>query len=425
MNFDEKEYLDRLVDKEIERYLQVFGAISVEGPKWCGKTWTSFKHAKSWVFLDNDYDKSIALFEPDLILNKEAPELIDEWTYVPEIWDKVRRKCDENNKNGKYILTCSTELNDDEFKKKVKHSGAGRIGKIKMYPMSLYEAKISKGEASLTDMLNNKQKNVLTTKYTIEDVANMIVRGGWPRNLNVDLDKMQIIPKSYIESILNKDIDDGKKRDKNKMNMLLKSLARNESTIASIETLINDIEEYNSNEEILQSRITVNDYLDVLNRLHLIENQEAYSNNYRSRNRVGKSVKRHFTDPSIACAVLNLTSEKLIKDLKTFGLMFESLVERDLRIYAEYLGGKLYHFRDNISGLEVDSIIEFVDGEYCAIEVKLGFNEIEAAKKTLLKFADNMLVKPKFMAIIVSNIDTVVKDKETGIYILPITALKP
>ena len=182
MNFDEKEYLDRLVDKEIERYLQVFGAISVEGPKWCGKTWTSFKHAKSWVFLDNDYDKSIALFEPDLILNKEAPELIDEWTYVPEIWDKVRRKCDENNKNGKYILTCSTELNDDEFKKKVKHSGAGRIGKIKMYPMSLYEAKISKGEASLTDMLNNKQKNVLTTKYTIEDVANMIVRGGWPRN---------------------------------------------------------------------------------------------------------------------------------------------------------------------------------------------------------------------------------------------------
>ena len=209
----------------------------------------------------------------------------------------------------------------------------------------------------------------------------MIVRGGWPRNLNVDLDKIQIIPKSYIESILNKDIDDGKKRDKNKMNMLLKSLARNESTIASIETLINDIEEQNSNEEILQSRITVNDYLDVLNRLHLIENQEAYSNNYRSRSRVGKSVKRHFTDPSIACAVLNLTSEKLIKDLKTFGLMFESLVERDLRIYAEYLGGKLYHFRDNISGLEVDSIIEFADGEYCAIEVKLGFNEVEAAKK--------------------------------------------
>lgn len=424
MKFDEKNYLPRLLDKKVEEYLGVFGALSVEGPKWCGKTWTSSKHAKSFVYLDDDDIKGRALLDLELVLNGEYPELIDEWHLVPKIWDRVRRKCDEDSIRGKYILTCSTELND-ESKKEVFHSGAGRIGKIKMYTMSLYESKDSTGEASLTDMLKGVQKNVNVKVPSLKEIADLIIRGGWPRNIEVDSKNIGLIPKSYIESILDKDMNDDKKRNKNKMRMVIKSLARNESTIVSNQTIMSDIEEIATEEELIESRATIVDYLDVLERLHLIENQEAYSENYRSRNRVGKSPKRHLTDPSIACAALNLTADKLIKDLNTFGFMFESLVERDLRIYIEYLGGNLYHFRDNVTGLEVDSILEFSDGEYAAIEIKLGYNKVDEAKKQLLRFYDNMITKPKFMCIITSNFGSVVKDPETGIYILPITALKP
>ena len=417
MNFNNDEYLPRLIDKNLDDYLKVFGALSVEGPKWCGKTWTSSKHAKSAVYLDDDETKERALLDLELILNEEQPELIDEWHLVPKIWDKVRRKCDEDSKKGKYILTCSTELND-ERKKEVFHSGAGRIGKIKMYTMSLYESGDSTGDASLTAMLEDKQKNVNVKIPSLKELANLIVRGGWPSNIKVDADKVGLIPKSYIESILDKDMNDDKKRDKNKMRMLLKSLSRNESTVVSNETLIKDIDS-------IESRITLKDYLDVLDRLHIIENQEAYSENYRFKERIGKSPKRHLTDPSLACASLNMNADKLLKDLKTFGFLFESLVERDLRIYIEYLGGHLYHFRDNVTGLEVDSILEFSNGDYAAVEIKLGYNAIDSAKKDLLKFYDNMITKPKFMCIITGNFTSVVKDKETGIYIVPITALKP
>ena len=424
MNFNKDEYMPRLIDKNLDDYLKVFGALSVEGPKWCGKTWTSSKHAKSAVYLDDDETKERALLDLELILNEEQPELIDEWHLVPKIWDKVRRKCDEDSKKGKYILTCSTELND-ERKKEVFHSGAGRIGKVKMYTMSLYESGDSTGDASLTAMLEDKQKNVNVKIPSLKELANLIVRGGWPSNIKVDADKVGLIPKSYIESILDKDMNDDKKRDKNKMRMLLKSLSRNESTVVSNETLIKDIENYENESELIESRVTLKDYLDVLDRLHIIENQEAYSENYRSKERIGKSPKRHLTDPSLACACLNLNADKLLKDLKTFGFLFESLVERDLRIYIEYLGGHLYHFRDNVTGLEVDSILEFSNGDYAAVEIKLGYNAIDSAKKDLLKFYDNMITKPKFMCIITGNFTSVVKDKETGIYIVPITALKP
>lgn len=424
MNFNNDEYMPRLIDKNLDDYLKVFGALSVEGPKWCGKTWTSSKHAKSAVYLDDDETKERALLDLELILNEEQPELIDEWHLVPKIWDKVRRKCDEDSKKGKYILTCSTELND-ERKKEVFHSGAGRIGKIKMYTMSLYESGDSTGDASLTAMLEDNQKNINVKIPSLKELANIIVRGGWPSNIKVDADKVGLIPKSYIESILDKDMNDDKKRDKNKMRMLLKSLSRNESTVVSNETLIKDIENYENESELIESRITLKDYLDVLDRLHIIENQEAYSENYRSKERIGKSPKRHLTDPSLACACLNLNADKLLKDLKTFGFLFESLVERDLRIYIEYLGGHLYHFRDNVTGLEVDSILEFSNGDYAAVEIKLGYNAIDSAKKDLLKFYDNMITKPKFMCIITGNFTSVVKDKETGIYIVPITALRP
>lgn len=425
MSLRKEEYIDRLVDEKIEEYLSIFGAVSIEGPKWCGKTWTSLNHANSVVLLDEEEIKEKAKLSLDLILNEKRPELIDEWNLIPEVWDAVRRKCDETTKKGNYILTCSTKLTDEEQKEKIHHSGAGRIGKIQMHTMSLYESGDSTGKVSIQDMLNNNLENTLNEKITLDKLANLIIRGGWPSNIKTPEDKIGIIPKSYIEAIIEKDIHDDKKRDKSKMTMLLKSLARNESTIASKSTLLKDIEQCGNEREIIESRITIDDYLDVLNRLHITENQNAYNENYRSPERIGKSSKRHFTDPSLACACLDLTKDKLINDLKTFGFMFEALVERDLRIYMEYLGGKLYHFRDNVSGIEADSILEFNDGEYAAIEIKLGYHEVENAKKSLLNLYNNMIKKPRFMCIIVGYTDVIAKDPKTGIYIVPITALKP
>lgn len=424
MKFDKKNYLPRLADEKLEKYLRVFGAVSVEGPKWCGKTWTSSKYANSSIYLDEETTYEKASLNLEMVLNEEKPELIDEWTKIPKVWDVVRRKCDSIGTPGNYILTCSTELSEMR-KKEVFHSGAGRIGKLKMYPMSLYESKDSTGEASIMDMYNGVQKDVNVTVPSLEDIATLIIRGGWPSNLKVDKSLVGLIPNSYIEAILDKDINDERKRDKNKMKMLLKSLARNESTVVSNQTLLKDIDNFADENVILESRATIADYLDVLTRLYVIDLQESYSANYRSPERIGKSAKRHFIDPSLACSILELDEEKLMNDLNTFGFMFESLVERDLKIYANYLDGHLYHFRDNVSGLEVDSILEFKGGEYAAIEIKLGNNKVEEAKANLIKFANSMVKKPKFMCVITANSTYVGYDKENEIYVLPITALKP
>ena len=425
-----KNYKKRLIEKKLEDYLSVFGAVSIEGPKWCGKTWTSLMHCKSEVYMDDDDVREMAKLDVKSVFNNDPqkrPQLIDEWHLVPTIWDAVRRECDKTTEKGNFIITGSTTLPNKIMKEKVHHSGAGRIGRLNMYTMSLYESGDSSGKASLQKMLDNTQETINTGNVEILQIAKLLIRGGWPANININDKKIGLIPKSYIDSILNIDMneDTEKRRDKNKMRMLLKSLARNESSIVGNKTILKDIIEYENGTELLSSRDTVIDYLDVLDRLHLIENQEAYGENYRSPSRVGKSPKRHLTDPSLSCACLGLTPEKLLRDLNTFGLMFEALVERDLRIYMDYLDGHLYHFRDNVTGLEVDSILEFSDGEYAAIEIKLGYNQVEEAKTSLLKFYDNMVKKPSFMCIIVGKCPAVIKDTETGIYIVPITALKP
>lgn len=423
MSLKKEEYKERLIDKKIEEYLNVFGAISIVGPKWCGKTWTSLAHSNTVKYINSDDKKLLKLAELDIeqVLAGEYPILIDEWQLLPSIWDYVRRKCDLDNVKGKYILTGSAT----EKENTINHSGAGRICKIDMYTMSLYESGDSSGEVSLNDLFNNKNIKNQTVKTTkLEDIANLILRGGWPQNINKSAKDAQIISKSYIRDILDKDISeiDNVKRDKGKMEMLLKSLARNESTLATNETLIKDIIE---NEYDSINKDTVGEYLNVLDKLHLLENQKAFNPNIRSRENVGKSSKRHFTDPSLACALLNLNYDKLLNDLNTFGFLFESLVERDLRIYSEYNNGELRHFRNNVSGLEVDAIVLNEDGEYGAIEVKLGANEIEDATNNLLKFYDNVDKKPKFMCVICGLWDTIVRDPKTGIYILPITVLKP
>ena len=430
MEIEGRKYIPRLIDKKVDDYLSVFGAVCIEGPKWCGKTLTSLNHAKSVTYMDDDDNKELAKIDVKAIFNKELekrPQLIDEWHLVPTIWDAVRRECDKTISKGNFILTGSTTLPKNLADEKVFHSGVGRIGRINMYTMSLFESGDSTGKASLMDMYEGTLESMNNGEVELVDIARFIVRGGWPANLDIDDDKINIIPKSYIDSILNIDMheESDKRRDKNKMLMLLRSLSRNETAIVGNKTIIKDIEEYENSNDLLSSRETIASYLDVLNRLHLTLNQEAYSYNYRSPERIGKSPKRHLVDPSLACACLNLTVDKLLKDLKTFGFLFESLVERDLRIYMDYLDGNLYHFRDSITGLEVDSILEFADGEYAAIEIKLGFNGVKEALSSLTKFYDSMVKKPKFMCVIVGKCASILRDSETGIYIVPITALKP
>ena len=425
MSLRKSEYIDRLVDKKIDEYLSIFGAVSIEGPKWCGKTWASLNHANSKVLLDEDEIKEKAKLSLDLILEEERPELIDEWNIIPEVWDAVRRKCDETTKKGNYILTCSTKLTDEEQREKIHPSGAGRICKMKMYTMSLYESGDSTGEVSLMDLFNGKVENKKVAKPEFSWLAELIVRGGWPETVGLSAESARRITKSYWEAVLEKDITeiDGVKRDKNKMEMLIRSLARNETSISPITVLVKDIAESTDEEELLVSRNTVTDYLDVLDRLHLIENQNSFMYKIRSKANVGKNPKRHFVDPSLGCAALNITPEKLMNDLNTFGLYFEALCERDLRIYAESIDAKLYHYRENTTGMEVDAIVEIADGEYGAIEIKLGSNKEEEAAETLKKFYEMAEVKPKFMCIICGLYDAVVR-RPDGIYVLPITVLK-
>ena len=285
---------------------------------------------------------------------------------------------------------------------------------------------IQHGDVTLSDLFNGNVKNKLVQKVELKRLAELIVRGGWPESVGLNAIGAMKITKSYIQAILEKDIIevDGVNRDKNKMEMLLRSLARNESTICANTTLIRDISDNTTNEDFLISRNTVTDYLNVLDRLHLLENQNSFMYKIRSRANVGKNPKRHFTDPSLGCAALNITPDKLMNDLETFGFYFEALGERDLRIYSENIGAKLYHYRENDTGLEIDAIIELADGDYGAIEIKLGSNQEEEAAKNLKKFYDMAEVKPKFMCIICGLYDAIIK-RTDGVYVIPITALRP
>lgn len=427
MSLTKEGYKTRLIDNRITRYLGIFGAILIEGPKWCGKTWTSLNHANSVSLVTEKSVRDNAMVDPKYIFKKDRPQLIDEWQIVPEIWDAVRNECDKDHDKGKFILTGSTSLEKSENETRVYHTGTGRIAPLLMHPMSLYESGNSSGEASMQDMLTGRVNEGFVRTVELDELAKLIIRGGWPENIDMRDEDIGVIPESYIESIVNKDMHERqtKKRSSIKMRMLLRSLARNESSVASDKTLLKDIEEFENEKELIESRATVADYEGVLDSLFLIANQEAYSVQYRSSSRVGKTAKRHLVDPSLSCASLHLTVDKLLNDHETFGLMFEALVERDLRIYADYLEGHLYHFRDNTSGDEVDAIIEFKDGNYAAFEIKLSDNSIGEAINSLTTFNKKVEKKPAFMCVIVGHLDTVMRDPQTGVFIVPLTSLKP
>ncbi len=274
----------------------------------------------------------------------------------------------------------------------------------------------------MQDLFKNNVKDKMTGKVNLKDLIYLIIRGGWPQSLGMTEEDALELTQSYINDVLNFDISniDGVKRDINKMRMILRELSRNEGTIVSNNTIIHDVNE----DDDVASKNTVLEYIDVLEKLHLIENQIAFSTNLRSSSRIGKSVKRHFTDPSLPCGILGLTTESLLNDVNFLGFLFEALCERDLRIYIESYNGNLYHFRDNTTGLEIDSIVEMPNGDYGAIEIKLGTDKIDEAAENLLKFNELVEKKPKFLCVVCGLNQAIIK-RPDGVYVVPITALKP
>lgn len=419
------EYKPRLIDRTVKKYLDTFGALLIEGPKWCGKTWTGEYHCNSTFYLDdprgNFQNRQIALTSIEDTLDGDIPRLIDEWQEVPAFWDAIRYKVDNNTTKGQYILTGSTTVD----KSKIKHSGAGRIARLRMRPMSLYESGKSSGDASLKDICNGKLESKLTGEVKLKDLIDYVCRGGWPANQTIDINKALLLPKEYIKATLNDDIYrvDNIKRDSHKVELLLRSLARNESTTATNNTLKKDIKEIDS-EDI--NKETVTDYINVLDKLFLTENQKPYGITLRSSTRIKQAEKRHFCDPSLAVALLNATPDMLLNDLNTFGFLFESLVERDLRIYAESFGGQLYHYQD-YQGNEIDAIIVLPNGEWCGFEIKLGAHEIDEGANNLIKIRNKIITDkkkaPNAMCVICGKSNAIYK-REDGVFVFPITALK-
>ena len=423
---DKKEYKRRVIDKSIDTYLQVSGAICVEGPKWCGKTWTSAYHSNSEYLVgdptNNFSNRQLAELNPSLILQGDTPRLIDEWQEVPSIWDATRSEVDKRHKKGQIILTGSSTPKT----KGIMHSGAGRIVKLRMNTMSLYESGDSSGKVSLSELCDGKLDMQLLKEASLEKIATCIVRGGWPENIAVNTEIAHLMPRAYMDTVVDEDLnnlDDDVEYNKHKVQLLLRSLARNESTTVSDLSLLKDIQQQDSES---MSRNTIAKYLEALGRLFLFNNQAPFSPNLRSSLRVKQSEKRHFSDPAMACALLNITPDKLLADLNTFGFLFESLVERDLSIYAQAFGAKLFHYQDYKNN-EIDAVIELEDGDWCAFEIKLGAKKIDEGAENLIKVCKDIVENggkaPKIMCVIcgLSNAAYVRPD---GVFVVPITALK-
>ena len=423
---DKQNYKPRIIDKQVEEYLQTFGAICIEGPKWCGKTWTSSYHANSKFFLadpsGNFQNRKLAEIDPNTVLEGAAPRLIDEWQEYPPLWDAVRYKLNKNTEKGQFILTGSATPNH----KGILHSGAGRIAKLRMRTMSLYESGDSSGQISLEALCNGTLTPAMTGEVDLKNLINLIIRGGWPGSLGLPLKQAALLPQQYLQAVIDDDVYriDEVKRNTQKMRLLLMSLARNESTTATNALLKADIKEKDAQDIDAN---TVTSYLDIFKRLFLTDNQPPFASNVRSSVRVRQAEKRHFADPSLACALLKLTPEALLNDLETLGFMFEALCERDLRIYAESFGGTLYHYQD-YKNREIDAVIELPDGKWAAFEIKLGANQIDQAaanlKQIQREFEEDKKAVPPSVLCVLCGLSNAAYQRPDGVFVIPITALK-
>ena len=423
---DRQNYMPRIIDRQVEEYLSAFGAVCIEGPKWCGKTWTSSYHSRSEIYIGdpagNFQNRQLAELSPALVLEGETPRLIDEWQEVPPLWDAVRYQVDQNPQKGQFILTGSATPNH----KGILHSGAGRIARLRMRPMSLWESGDSCGKVSLQSLCHGEMTPAMTGEVDLKALIGLIIRGGWPGSLGLSSEQAALLPAEYLNAVIDDDVYrmDGIKRDTHKMRLLLRSLARNESTTATNRTLIRDVKAIDDAD--IDSN-TIAAYLDIFKRLFITDNQPPFSVGIRSSVRIKQAEKRHFADPSLACALLKATPASLLGDLETLGFLFEALCERDLRIYAESFGASLYHYQD-YKNQEIDAVIELPDGTWCAFEIKLGANQIDAAATNLLEIKkqieEDPKGKPPAVLCVLCGMSNAAYQRPDSVFVVPITALK-
>jgi len=417
-----KPYLKRVVDSQLEERLQRIGAVLIEGTKWCGKTRTSEEHSTSIVKMQdpsNNYSNlRLADTQPALLLEGSVPRLIDEWQLAPVLWDAVRFEVDERGIPGQFILTGSSR----PPKKPARHSGAGRISRLLMRPMALFESMESNGTISLRDLFDGKEVRG-RTELTIKDLALALIRGGWPAAIGDDESKATGNMKDFTDTIINVDMSelDEIRRNPETVRKLLISLSRNVSTMATITTVTKDM----SGDDSTVSDKTVSEYINALRRLFIVEDAQAWNPAVRSGTSVRASPKRHFVDPSIATYMLRMSTQKLLNDLTTFGLLFESLCVRDLRVYSQPLSGEIFHYRDGY-GLEADIVIRLDDGRWAAVEVKMGGSEIDKAAHNLLKLRTTVntekMGNPSFLMILTAG--EYGYRRQDGIYVVPIGCLR-
>jgi predicted AAA+ superfamily ATPase len=422
-----KKYLPRIADIILQERLESKGCVLIEGPKWCGKTTTAKNFAKSVITMDQpDLTKQyieMAELNPRGLLEGDIPHLIDEWQIAPNIWNAVRHEVDNRDDFGQFILTGSavpTELDSSA------HTGTGRISRLYMRPMSLYESGESSGQVSLKELFNGKNAEG-TDDHSLDDIAFEICRGGWPKSIGL-LRKIALRQAiDYFDAVTSIDIRrvDNVKRDKEKAKRLLKSYARNISTKATLETIRQDML---ANETDTFDKATMHSYLDALRKIFVIEDSPSWNPNLRSKTAIRTTDTRYFVDPSIATAALGMGPQDLLNDLNTMGLFFENLCVRDLRIYADILEGSVYNYRDK-SDLECDVALHLRNGSYALIEIKLGGDRlIEEGAKNLISLASKIdtgrMNKPSFMMVLCAIAPFAYKRKD-GVFVVPVSCLKP
>lgn len=420
-------YYERLIEKEIERKLKSSGAVLVAGPKFCGKTTTCMKYQKSFVKLNTKQAIAMARMNPGGVLDGETPRLIDEWQKAPDIWNQVKDDLDFHYEFGKYILTGSSTPAD---KTEVHHSGAGRITPVRMRPMSLWESKDSKGTVSLAELFKGGKPIPwdLNPDFSLSDVAHLICRGGWPISVLAPKEIAIEITKNYYNGLfVFEDCKNERFRNKNPeiMKMIVRSYARHISTEAAVSTIIADVRQ--SNERTMDTK-TYDDYNEALNDIFIVEDMPAWNPNIRSKTSIRSTPTRHFVDTSIACRALGAGPEDLLHDLESFGLFFEDMAVRDLRIYSDVLGGEVRHYRDN-AGLECDAVIHLENGSWGAVEIKLGGDDLIEAGASSLKLLKAKIEEksneksPSFLMVLTAVGGAY--QREDGVFVVPINLLKP
>lgn len=421
-----KEYYERVSDKVLRDRLEAKGAVLIEGVKWCGKT-TSAKHlAKSVIEMDRpeyaEQYRQMARLQPSMLLEGETPHLIDEWQLAPSLWNAVRYEVDQRGEFGQFILTGSSvpaQLDEST------HTGTGRIVRMRMRPMSLFESRNSSGEVSLKDLFDGK-KILAQANCTVQQLTFLICRGGWPAALNCSEKVALRQALDYFDSVVRDDISrvDGVKRDPDRTEKIMKSYARNIATQASLETIRGDVM---SNDVDTFDKETLYDYINALKRTFVIEDSPAWNPNLRSKTAIRTSDTRYFVDPSVATSALGLGPQDLLNDLEWMGLVFENLCVRDLRVYSEALDGKVYHYRDK-TDLECDAVIHLRDGRYGLVEVKLGGDKlIQEGAETLLKLASRIdtdrMREPAFLMVL-CGVAPFAYQREDGVFVVPVTCLR-